>query len=99
MYDNNNILILPSYTEAHPQVVDEALARKRPVIVFNEIEHVKRERKGIFVCKREINDLNKTIEYILSNYPEIQKNIKENKLPNKLTFLKELETIINESNN
>ena len=99
LYDNNNIFILPSFTEGHPQVLDEALMRHRPVIVFNEIEHVKRERKGIFVCKREINDLNKTIEYILSNYPEIQKNIKENKLPNKLTFLKELETIINESNN
>ena len=48
-YDDCNITILPSYTEAHPQVLDEALARCRPVIIFKEIEHVKRDRLGVFV--------------------------------------------------
>ena len=43
-YDECNILILPSFTEAHPQVLDEALARLRPVIVFKEISHVVRDR-------------------------------------------------------
>ena len=33
-YDNHNILILPSFTEGQPYVVDECLARRRPVIVF-----------------------------------------------------------------
>ena len=42
-YDDHNIFILPSFTEGHPQVLDEALARLRPVIVFDEIKHVKRE--------------------------------------------------------
>ena len=32
IYDNNNITILPSYTEGHPQILDESLSRKRPVI-------------------------------------------------------------------
>ena len=36
-YDNHNILILPSFTEGQPYVVDESLARKRPVIVFEDI--------------------------------------------------------------
>ena len=46
-YDECNIFILPSFTEAHPQVLDEALARRlRPVIVFKEISHVVRDRKG-----------------------------------------------------
>jgi len=38
-YDNHNITILPSFTEAHPKVVDESLARGRPVIIFEEINH------------------------------------------------------------
>ena len=52
-YDNHNIVILPSFTEAHPKVVDEALARYRPVIVFREIEHIIEGRSGIFVAERK----------------------------------------------
>ena len=36
-YDNSNIFILPSFTEGHPMVLLESLARLRPVIIFNEI--------------------------------------------------------------
>ena len=36
-YDDHNVFILPSFTEAHPQVLDESLARLRPVIIFPEI--------------------------------------------------------------
>lgn len=99
IYDKNNIFILPSFTEGHPQVLDEALARLRPVIVFEEIKHVKRNREGIFVCKRDAQELDNTIDYILNNYPEIQSKIKRNKLPNKESFLKELELIIMETSN
>ena len=67
IYDKNNIFILPSFTEGHPQVLDEALSRMRPVIVFEEIKHVKRDRQGVFVCKRDINDLDNTINYIFNN--------------------------------
>ena len=52
-FDNHNILILPSYTEGQPYVVDESLARKRPVIIFEEISHVIKGRKGVFVAKRK----------------------------------------------
>ena len=41
-YDKNNISILPSYTEAHPYVIEESLARKRPVIIFEDIAYVKK---------------------------------------------------------
>ena len=37
MYDAHNIFILPSFTEAHPKVVDESLARMRPVIIFEDV--------------------------------------------------------------
>ena len=39
-YDENNIFILPSFTEGHPMVILEALARRRPVIIFEDIQHV-----------------------------------------------------------
>ena len=97
-YDKSNIFILPSFTEGHPQVLDESLSRLRPVIVFNEIDHVKREREGVFVCKRNIQDLKLKIDYIMGNYDLIQSKIRKNKLPSRKSFLKELESLINLSN-
>ena len=44
---------MPSFTEAHPQVVLESLSRRRPVIIFDEISHIIGEKKGIFVSKRK----------------------------------------------
>ena len=94
VYDNHNIFILPSFTEAHPQVLDEALSRLRPVIVFSEISHVKRDREGVFVCKRDHKSLLDTIKYITKNYKEIEKKMNNNKLPTKNIFLKDLTQII-----
>ncbi|MAJ45463.1 MAG: hypothetical protein CMF96_12080 [Candidatus Marinimicrobia bacterium] len=96
IYDQSNIFILPSYTEGHPQVLDEALARLRPVIVFEEISHVKRDRSGVFICKRNKASLIEKINYILKNYETIQNEIKKNinNLPTRIKFIKELENII-----
>ena len=51
-YDDHNIFILPSFTEGHPMVLLEALARRRPVVIFDEIKHVIGDKKGVFVSKR-----------------------------------------------
>lgn len=93
-YDEHNILILPSFTEGHPQVLDEALARKRPVIVFKEISHVLRDRKGIFAVNRDFQSLKQTIEHIKNNYLKIEIKMKDNKLPTKKDFIEELKKII-----
>ena len=93
-YDEHAIFILPSYTEAHPQVLDEALARERPVIVFNEISHVVRDRKGIFISERNIESLQKNIIHIKNNYDKITNDIKKNILPKKVNFINELKNII-----
>tara|TARA_B100001057_G_scaffold221751_1_gene222170 strand:+ start:1614 stop:2633 length:1020 start_codon:yes stop_codon:yes gene_type:complete len=93
-YDQHSIFILPSFTEAHPQVLDEALARNRPVIVFKEISHVKRDREGVFVCDRNIKSLANMVNYISSNYENISTKIKGNKLPTQENFIKELSTIL-----
>ena len=93
-YDNHTIFILPSLTEAHPQVLDEALARLRPVIIFKDIEHVKRGREGVFICDRNIESLEKKILYINNNYQHIVNKIKLNKLPTKINFINQLKKII-----
>ena len=93
-YDTHNIFILPSFTEAHPQVLDEALARFRPVIIFDDIKHVVRNRKGVFVSSRNINSLKNKIKYIMENYENIQKDLRNNVLPTKKAFINDLKDII-----
>jgi glycosyltransferase involved in cell wall biosynthesis len=90
LYDTSKIFILPSYTEGFPKVISESLARLRPVIIFNEIKHVLNNRKGIFVCKRDIKNINKIINFILNNYKNIEKMISKNKLYTKNNFKREL---------
>ena len=93
-YDNHNIVILPSFTEAHPKVVDEALARYRPVIIFSEIKHIIEGRSGVFVAERNSESLGKVILHIMKNYSNIQNTMKQNQLPTKENFLNELEKIL-----
>ena len=93
-YDNHNILILPSYTEGQPYVVDESLARRRPVLIFRDIEHIIKGRKGIFVAERNIDSLTKTIEHIMKNYHAIQKEIELNKFPLEEDMFKQISDVI-----
>ena len=94
IYDNHNIVILPSYTEAHPYVVDESLSRKRPMIIFNEISYISNDRKGVFVSERNVNSFTQTAEHIINNYDEIQNQIDKNILFTKQDMLKNLSNII-----
>ena len=94
IYDNHNITILPSFTEAHPKVVDESLARFRPVIIFEEINHIIQNRYGVFVSKRNAESLLETINFIMNNYLNIQANIKKNKLPTKHAFISQITQIL-----
>ena len=95
LYDSHNIFILPSFTEGSPKVILESLARKRPVIVFNEIKHVKVNYKGIFVCQRNTTSLKKKIIFIMKNYKKIQTEMSKNKLPTKKQFQDKLINILN----
>ncbi len=94
IYDSHNILILPSFTEGQPHVVDESLARRRPVIVFKDIAYIVKERKGIFVSKRTVDSLCETTRHVMQNYNKIQKSIEENKFPLKEDMLKQISDII-----
>jgi len=94
-YDENHILILPSYTEAHPKVVDESLARLKPVIIFDDIKHIVENRLGVFIAKREYNDFFKVINFMISNYKGIIHDISNNNFPTKKDFIQDLSRIIN----
>jgi glycosyltransferase involved in cell wall biosynthesis len=93
-YDKIHILILPSYTESHPKVVYEALARLRPVIIFEDIRHIIKNTNGIFVCKRNVKDFLEKVNYIMKNYKSIQKKMLKNKLPKKIFFIRQLYNIL-----
>ena len=94
VYDNHHIMILPSFTEAHPYVVDESLARKRPVIIFEDIAYIVKDKKGIFVSKRDTNSFLETVKYVTQNYHEIQEKIEKNNLPTKKDMLQEISNIV-----
>jgi len=94
VYDKHNITVLPSFTEGQPYVVDESLARKRPVIIFDDIEYIVKGRRGIFVSKRNINSFLATTKYIMQNYEQIQKNIEKNKFSSKDDMIKQISDII-----
>jgi len=93
-YDDHNIFILPSFTEGHPMVVLEALARMKPIIIFKDVTHIIGDKKGIFVSDRNSESLSKTIDFIINNYDSIQAEIKTNKLPTKISFLNEMSKAI-----
>ena len=86
-YDDHNIFILPSFTEGHPMVLLESLARRRPVVIFNEIKHVIGDKKGIFVSKRNFLSFLGTLNSIKKNYKKIPKDMKKNKLPTNKEFI------------
>ena len=97
IYDNHNIMILPSFTEAHPKVIDESLARARPVIIFEEIKHVIQNKKGVFVSERNFKSLLETINFIIKNYSAIQKDMISNQLPTKKEFILQMSNILREN--
>ena len=87
LYDDHNIFVLPSFTEGHPMVLLEALARRRPVVIFEEIKHVIGDKKGVFLSKRNFLSFLGTLNHIKKNYKKIQKDMKKNKLPTNKEFL------------
>ena len=97
-YDDHNIFILPSYTEGYPMVLLEALARRKPVIIFDEIKHVIGDKKGIFISKRNFMNLFSTLNNIKKNYKKIQKDMKKNKLSTNKEFIEQFVKSINEFN-
>ena len=93
-FDNHNILILPSYTEGQPYVVDESLARRRPVLIFEDIKHIVKGRKGIFISQRNIESITGTLNFIMQNYENIQKEIEQNKFPLEEDMFKQISEVI-----
>ena len=80
-YNNSDIFILPSYSEAFPQVILESFSRLKPVIVFNEIKFLRNIfPNGLFTCERNIKNFEKTIKKIIKRYKYTQLKILNNKI-------------------
>ena len=58
-------------------VLLEALARRRPVVIFEDIKHVIGDKKGIFVAKRNFVSFLGTLNNIRKNYKKIQNEMKK----------------------
>ena len=97
-YDDHNIFVLPSFTEGHPMVLLEALARRRPVVIFDDIKHVIGDKKGIFVTKRNFLSFLGTLNNIKKNYKKIQKDMKKNKLPTNKEFIDKFIKLVDDFN-
>ena len=97
-YDDHNIFVLPSFTEGHPMVLLESLARRRPVVIFDEIKHVIGDKKGIFITKRNFLSFLSTLNNIKKNYKKIQKDMKKNKLPTNKEFIDKFIKLIDDFN-
>ena len=95
-YDDHNIFVLPSFTEGHPMVLLESLARRRPVVIFDDIKHVIGDKKGIFVTKRNFLSFLGTLNNIKKNYKKIQKDMKKNKLPTNKEFIDKFINLIDD---
>ena len=79
-------------------VLLEALARRRPVIIFKEIQHVIGNKKGIFVSERNYQSFSETLNHIKNNYKKIQEEMEKNKLPTSKEFLDKFAKSILDSN-
>ena len=97
-YDDHDIFILPSFTEGHPMVLLEALARRRPVVIFDEIKHVIGNKKGIFISRRNFLSFFGALNNIKKNYKKIQKDMKKNKLPTNKEFIEKFIKCIDDFN-
>ncbi len=53
-----------------------------------------RDKKGIFVSKRDLHSFSETTNYIMDNYKEIQKKMEKNVLPTKKSMIKQISDII-----
>ena len=93
-YDNHNIMVLPSYTEGTPYTMNESLARQRPIIIFEDIAYITKEKIGIFISKRNVVSFSETTKYIMDNYLEIQKKMEKNILPTRNNMIKQISDII-----
>ena len=85
---------MPSFTEGQPYILDESLSRKRPMIIFEDIDYIAKDRKGIFISKRDVDALSESINYIMQNYQKIQKNMEQNKFYTKEHMLKQISDIV-----
>ena len=64
------------------------------MLIFEDIAHIIKGRKGIFVSKRNIDSFTETTKFIMKNYNEIQKDIEKNIFPLEMNMFKQISDIV-----
>ena len=54
------------------------------------VTYIVKDRKGVFVSKRNMDSFVKTVKYIMQNYKKIEENIEKNKFVTKENMLKQI---------
>ena len=62
--------------------------------LLGRLTYKRKNTNGIFVCKRNVKDFLKKINYVMKNYKLIQKKMLKNKLPKKNIFIGQLYNIL-----
>tara|TARA_B100000989_G_scaffold294175_2_gene272801 strand:+ start:26263 stop:27303 length:1041 start_codon:yes stop_codon:yes gene_type:complete len=94
-FDKSDILILPSFIEAYPQVILESLSRLKPIVIFDEIKYLKKTFQfGLFNCQRNKTDFEKKIKIIVKNYKKIQMNILKKAIYSQKNFYDQMNKIL-----
>lgn len=94
-FDQSDIFILPSYIEAYPQVILESLSRLKPIVIFNEIQYLKKTFPyGLYNCKRNKRDFEKKLKMIIKNYEKIQISILKKKIYTLENFTTQINKIL-----
>lgn len=94
-FDQSDIFILPSFIEAYPQVILESLSRLKPIVIFNEIQYLKKTFPyGLYNCKRNKRDFEKKLKMIIKNYEKIQISILKKKIYTLENFTTQINKIL-----
>ena len=64
------------------------------MLIFEDIKHIVKGRKGIFISQRNIESITKTLNFIMQNYENIQKEIDQNKFPLEEDMFKQISEVI-----
>ena len=66
----------------------------RPIVIFEDISYVKKNKVGVYVIKRNKEELISITKMILQNYASIQEEMKKNQLPTLSEMINEFTEIL-----
>ncbi len=102
-YDMSQVFVLPSFTEAYPKVVEEAISRKCLVLVTDKLQgRIKNKVNGLTFNPENDDDLYEQMGFVLNNYSktlDYVDNMSKQKISTHASFIDDLRSIVYTSGN